>query len=165
MTINIPQLVFDKYNTIADFMLNNDNFSRVCTLVYPPIKEYCTTCVGLAGTTNPNSFQGGNPAPFSFNSCEWCGGQGYREKITTAEIRLRIFWRPRDWIKIGNIVVPDAQCQVIGKISDLPALTAAQYISLASQETAMENNFKLLGKPALHGFGRTRYFVAYLEDS
>lgn len=164
MSINIPANIFDKYNEVVDYMLENDNFSRICTLHYPTIKEVCVHCVGLAGNS-VNSNQYGGPAPFNFNSCVYCGGAGYREKEVTGTIRLRIFWRPRDWIKSGNIAMPDATCQVIGKVSDFENFMSAQYISLISQEGILEKDYKLSGKPFLHGFGKTRYFVAYMEDA
>lgn len=164
MSISIPQQVFDTYNRYIDYMLENDNFSRICKLYYPPIKESCNSCVALGGISS-NVYQDGNPAPFNFNSCELCGGKGFREKEVTSEIRLRIFWRPRDWIKVGNIAMPDARCQVIGNISDLKALMTCKFVIIASEEKGLNKDYKLAGKPFLHGFGKTRYFVAYLEDS
>jgi hypothetical protein len=164
MTISIPSIVFDTYNKIVDYLLDNDNFSRVCTIYYPPIKEPCTNCPKLAGTST-NVWQGGEPAPFSFNSCQYCGGKGFREKEVTETIRLRIYWQKRDWVKIGNIAVPNATCQVIGYTTDLPKLMTCKFINLISEEHAVEKDYKLAAKPFLHGFGKSRYFIAYLEDA
>jgi hypothetical protein len=162
--IALPQSIFDKYNEFADYMLANDNFSRLCTLYYPPIKESCSNCITLGSTSN-NVYQDGNPAPFSFNGCNLCGGKGYREKDITSTIRLRISWRYKDWIKVGNINIPNAACQVIGYASDLKKLLTCKFIRLSSEENLLEQDFKLSGKPAFHGFGKTRYFIAYLEDA
>lgn len=164
MSINIPQNIFDTYNQYADYLLENDNFSRVCTLYFPPIKESCASCVSLAGTS-ANVYQHGGPGGFSFNSsCEMCGGNGFREKEVTDTMRLRIYWRQRDWIKQGNITIANVACMIIGKISDLPKLMQCKEIELVSEETTLLNRYILAGQPFYHGFGKTRYFIAYLKS-
>jgi hypothetical protein len=162
MTISINSNVFNKYREVMDFFLEDDNFSRICTINYPPIKEICEHCQSLAGSA-VNSYQHGGPAPFNFNSCDYCGGSGYREKESTTTIRLRIYWNKKDWIKHGNIVLPDAQCMIIGKIEDLKNLMNAQFISIISEENIMKMEYTLACEPFFHGFGKKNYFVAYLQ--
>jgi hypothetical protein len=162
MTISIHSSVFEKYHEVMDLFLTDDNFSRICTLVYPSIKEPCTSCQELGGVSH-NAFQHGGPAPFSFNGCNYCGGNGFREKEVTGTIRLRIYWRKKDWIKQGNIVLPDAECMIIGYMDDLPNLMNAQSVSLVSENNNLPNSYSLACEPFPHGFGKNRYFIAYLN--
>jgi len=163
MAINIPQVVFDKYFEFCNYLLESDNFSEVCTIYYPPIKETCSNCVNLAGTTS-NNYSHGGPAPFSFNNnCELCGGAGFREKEVTDTIRLRTYWSRKDWRKFGTIAIPEAACMVIGKVEDLPKLLQAKDIVLASDETTLQARYRLAGQPFFNGFGPNTYFIAYLQ--
>lgn len=159
MAINIPQSVFDKYNEACDMFLTNDNFSRVCTLYYPPLKEECATCQA----NNTNVFAHGGTAPFSFNSCSYCGGNGYKETEVTDTVRLRIYFQKKDWIKVAQLAIPDAEAQIIGFMSDLPKVKNANKIKLVSEENALNLFFQLASEPLPHGFGKTRYFIAYVK--
>jgi hypothetical protein len=162
MTISIHHSVFDKYREVADFFLSDDNFSRLCTINYPPIKEACETCQSLAGTST-NAYQHGGPATSNFNSCIYCGGVGFREKEVSGEIRLRIYWNKKNWIKVGNIGFPDAECMVIGAIADLKNLMTAQSISIISEENTIKSDYVLACEPFFHGFGKKDYFITYLS--
>lgn len=162
MTISIGQSIFDQYNKYMDYMLTDNNWSKICTVYFPSIKEICSDCANLAGQTN-NSFQHGGPAPFNFNSCQYCGGNGFREKEVTDTIRLRIYWQKRDWVKTGNISLQNAACMVIGKKEDLSILLKMNEIELDSEETAMKIRYTLEGQPFLHGLGKKNYFIAYLK--
>jgi hypothetical protein len=164
MTISIPAGLFDKYREEVDLMMTNDHFSRLCTLYFPPIRESCTTCnVALQGGNSTNVFQHGGPAPIGNTGCVYCGGNGYRETETTDTIRLRIFHSKKNWIKVADIVVPDAEVQVMGYSSDLPKFLRADSIQLVSEQKEFEQYYSLVGEPFFHGFGKNRYFVAFLK--
>ena len=164
MSFSIPTELFDKWREISDYFLTNDNFSRICTLYYPPIREACNNCnVGLIGGNSTNVFQHGGPAPFNNNGCAYCGGNGYREKEVTDTIRLRIYHTKKNWVKTSDIVSPDAEVQVIGLTSDLPKFIRADSIQLVSEQNELEQYYNLAGEPFFYGFNTNRYFVAFLR--
>lgn len=164
MTINLPSQLFDKYHEAMDLFLTNDNFSRSCTVYYPTIKEPCDCNVNYLFGISENSYQHGGPAPFGGNICVHCGGNGFREKEVTDSLRLRILWSKREWIKPGgSIVVPDAEVQIIGYTKDMYKVLNAQYVLLINNQTSLESKFSLSGEPFFHGFGKSRYFIAFLK--
>lgn len=152
---DLPQELFDMYNEACDVFLTNDNFSRVCTLYYPPLKVECDC--------GQNHYAHGGPAPFSFNGCVACGGSGFKEQEVTETIRLRIYFRRKDWIKVSQVSIPDVDAQIIGYMSDLPKISNAAKIKLVSEENGTNIFCQLAGQPVPHGFGKTRYFVSYVK--
>lgn len=162
--ITIPSALKEKYYEVCSEVFLGDNFfSRLCTLYYPPIREQCADCnTAWLGGTSKNVFQAGSPAPFNNVDCVYCGGNGYREKEVTDNIRLRIYWNKRDWIKTSSIVVANAEAQIIGSISDLQKIINAKEIKLVSEQGSLDTRFKLGGEPFYHGFGKDRYFVAFI---
>jgi hypothetical protein len=95
-----------------------------------------------------------------------CGGNGYKEVEITDTIRLRIYWEKSAWIRIGeSTIMADAEAMVIGYMSDVPKLRRAVEIILAKDQKEAEYRTVLLGKPYPHGFGRSRYFMAYLKGA
>lgn len=159
MTISIPQNLFDLYNSAMDTFLENDNFSRLCTIVYPSTRIPCGQC----NVGSPNVYSHGGPALFGNENCTECGGRGYKESEVTDSIRLRIYWNKKNWILGGAGVIGSASVQVIGYISDLPKLIRADSVILVSENHESETTYRISGEPFYHGFGKNRYFVTYLE--
>lgn len=166
MTLSIPNSFWDKYNEACDFFIDDDHIGRSCTIVYPPKRTSCTNCVKPVGTTSTSVYRHGGPMPFSFGSCPLCGGNGYQEEESTDTIRLRIYWNRADWIRIaGSIVVDDAEIMIIGYISDVYKLIRASNILLAKDNNENKYRTIIVGKPSPWGFGKNRYFVAYLKGA
>ncbi len=177
MTISIPQAVFDKYNEVMDYFLTDNNFSRLCKVYYPPLREPCANCnINHLGGSSSNVYQHGGPAPFSNLGCGYCGGNGYRETEVTDTLRLRIYWSKKDWITnsatLGggrfslsddSIVIGGSLAQCIGSIDDLPKILRAKEIQLLNEQKELDQRFVLASEPFLHGFGKTRYFVVYIK--
>jgi hypothetical protein len=166
MTITIPDGFWDKYTEACDFFIDNDHIGRACTLVYPPKREDCINCVKPVGSISTNIYRHGGPMPFNFGGCPLCGGNGYKEVEVTDSIRLRIYWSRADWIRIASsVVAEDAEVMIIGYMSDLPNLRKAAHIILAKDNSEAEYRATVTGKPVPWGFGRNRYFVAYLKGA
>lgn len=164
MTISIPQSLFDKYNETMDYWLESDQWSRICTIFYPARRTTCEACnVGLQGSNSTNIYSHGGPAPFGNDNCVYCGGNGFKDTEVTDSIRLRIYWNKKNWIGGTPASIPQADVQVIGKISDLPKLLQADSIQLVSEGKSVEQSYRLAGEPFYHGFGKNRYFMAYLN--
>ena len=164
MTISLPTGFIDKYTEACDFFINNDVIGRSCTVIFPPKRTACSNCiVRPVGTSSTNIYRHGGPAPFTFGKCGLCGGNGYKETEITDTVRLRIYWNRADWIKVGNINIDNADVMIIGFISDLSKILKSIEILLVKDQTESTYRAKLIGKPNPHGFGRNRYFVAYLQ--
>jgi hypothetical protein len=163
--VSLDSSIWTTYTDVCDFFIDDNHIGKECTLIYPPIRESCSNClINPLGGGSTNIYLHGGPAPFSFGPCPVCGGNGYRDKEVTGTIRLRIYWRPRDWVKIGNINIPDASAQVIGYLSDLTKFRQASEIRLVNEQGYDDFTMMLAGEPALHGFGKNRYFIAYLRN-
>lgn len=164
MAINIPNSVFNVYYDVCDWLLSNEHTSYTCTLIYPPLKEPCSCGQTPINEGSTNVYSHGGPAPFNFSLCPLCGGNGYKETVNTQSIRLRIYWAQRNWIKIaGAVGIEDATAQIIGNLSDLQSILKADQIEVVDNQSQTRFKMTLAGEPFLHGFGKNKYFVAYLK--
>jgi hypothetical protein len=160
--ITLPADFWIPYFEACDFFLDDRMIGKLCTLLYPPVKTECVNCTTTSfGGISTNVYKHGGPAPF-YGTCPVCGGNGFSEVESTDTIPLRIYWQKKNWIKFNNIVAPDAEVQVIGYTSDLTKLLRANEIMLISDQTFIEQRYQLEGEPFLHGFGKGRYFIAFL---
>jgi hypothetical protein len=161
--INIPSGVWSKYYEVTDYLINDNHIGKSCTVFYPPIKESCVNCnINHFGGVSTNVYKHGGPAPFH-GACPLCGNNGYRETESTDTLRLRIYHSRKNWLKVNNIVIPQADVQVIGFSSDLPKLLRANEIELINEQNFIKQRYQLAAEPFLHGFGHSRYFVAFLQ--
>lgn len=166
MTVVIPDSVWDKYNEACDFFLDNDHIGKSCTIVYPPKKTPCNNCITPVGASNTNIYRDGGPAPFNFGSCPVCGGSGYKETESIESIRLRIYWNRKDWIRIaGSIVSDDADVMIIGYMTDIIKVKRASNLILANENNEAQYRASIVGQPTPWGFGRKRYFLAFLTGA
>ena len=166
MTINIPSGLWDKYHEACEFFLDDDHIGRVCTVVYPPKRVECINCTKPVGTNSTSVYRHGGPMPFNFGSCPLCGGNGYKEIETTDSIRLRIYWSRTDWIRIAtNLVGEDADAMIIGYMSDLSKVRKASNLLLAKDNNEASYRCSVVGKPTPWGFGRNKYFQAFIQGA
>jgi hypothetical protein len=160
----IPDELFNDYYTVVDELINNNFIGKDCTVYYPPTRTECPNCtvVKLASGSS-NQYKTGGPVPFTVGMCPYCAGEGYQETHPTDSIRLRIYWNKRDWAKVApQLQVPDAQAMTIGFLADMDKCLRSQYIRLVDEQGhLMIYRFTLAGEPSPHGFGKSRYFIAY----
>ena len=165
MTFNVDPSLWEKYYEIVDWMIDDNHIGNTCTLLYPPKRVACSSCQQPVGGGS-NVFQHGGSGPFNFPDCPMCGGSGYKNQVVTEDIKLRVYWRRKDWIRVGDSMhVDSADAQIIGYLSDLPKLKKASELLVCSHQSAEKIKMKLSGKPVPHGFKKDRYFVAYLEEA
>jgi hypothetical protein len=160
MSFEIDNSVFDIYKEVADWMIDNPNIGKTFTIYYPPIKVQCTQCNEPVGINNKNTGKFGGPNTYT---CEYCNGNNTIDQVTSDTIKLRIYWENKSWIKIGNLNFADADAMIIGYLSDVNKLQNANEIVLTEQQSKW--SFRLASKPFPHGFGKNRYFVAYLKQN
>ena len=160
----IPDSIATIYKTYADEFLTSDLTSYTCTLYYPPKREACTNCATTGfGGGNMNAFRHGGPAPVGIGSnCQICGGTQYRETEVTDEIRLRVYFSRKDWVRVAPIQVPDAEIMTIGYLTDIQKIAKCSYIEVINRESGnLRMRFELAGEPFEHGFVKDRYFMAF----
>ena len=165
--VNIPQEVFDLYNSVVDDMINS-NFGVNCKVIYPPTRVFCSNCVyDSIGRKSANKYVHGGPAPFNFGICPICGGSGYKEIESNTTIKLRVYYETKSFIKLAGMVdIPDGTVQVIGFLSDVNKIRNANRIILNSDlEGVAGNVYERLTEPVPHGFKRNRYFICMLKRS
>lgn len=163
--VNINQSIFDKYKSICDDMISS-NFGVNCELIYPSRREFCANCVfDTIGDKSANRYKHGGPQPFNFGYCPTCGGQGYKEVSNTEIIKLRVYYNPKNWIKITTSTnIDESDAQVIGFLYDKPKFDRADEIMLDSdQEGYQRYKFTKNSDSIPHGLGHDRYFVCLLK--
>ena len=169
VNISIPSGVFNIYYDAVNWMIDSDYIGRQCQVVYPEERSACSNCVSnsLPGSPSTNVYRNGGPMPFSFGNCPMCGGQGYKSSTTTDNVRLRIYHQHKDWMKVGNyaqMALRAGVVQVIGYLADLIKIRKADYTILVSEQQQYQTyKYNLSGEPFFHGFGKDKYFVAYME--
>lgn len=160
----IPNELFNIYRLWADEFIDNPNIGVNCTLHFNDKKQPCPNCVfdSFNGRSS-NKYKTGGPQLFSVGICPWCNGSGYFSSEYTEVIRLRTYWNKKDFIKFGNIQIPDGGAMIIGYLTDLPKLEKANFVSLVNEQQGYSKfNFNLSGSPTLHGFAKDRYFLGSL---
>lgn len=158
MAINIPQSLFDTFNETIDYFID-DSFGVDCRLYFAKNRVDCTNCIN----TNSNIYGGFDS--FVNRNCHYCGGLGYKESEQTEDIKLRLYYDKKKWLRIIDpIDAPDGTVQVIGYLSDLPSLRAADYMVInTAQEDIIRQKYKTFGEFNTHGFKHDRYIVGYLQ--
>jgi hypothetical protein len=156
--MNIKPTVFDKYFDAVDWMIDNNHIGQECTIVYPPIKVSNTTNSNVVGMRNTGIGEFGGPTTYSH---EYSNTKDTIEQVTTDTINLRLYWSKKDWIKIGGVGFPDADCMIIGYLADLTKLKNASEIVFSKNEG--EWRMSLACEPFPHGFTKNRYFMGYLK--
>ena len=161
MSFNIPQSVFDKYNEVVDYMIN-DAFGVICQLVSITKVE---TVVSNPETNNL-------PERNSINAHRKRGANGgydrgtvtVTEKEVLTEVKLRCYFGKKEFVglKDSNIVVPEADLETIGFMSDMPELMRAKEIIVHKEiKGYKEQRYVRVGDPMPWGFKKNRYVVCY----
>jgi len=163
----IPESLIDDHEWMCDELIDGPT-GQDCELIFPPKLTECDNCL-LDPTTGRSSgiYKDGGPIPFDdFRVCPRCNGVGRSEVAVTDDIRLRVYWRPRDWIKIPNVVieVPENTVQVIGYMTNLTSLIKADRILVNRDLKGIIRWYcKRKGEAAPWGLRQNRYFVQFLE--
>ena len=164
--VQINQRIFDKYKEFADDFIN-DNFGVNCKLIYPPKETECVNCVfDSIGRKSSNRYKHGGPQPFNFGNCPTCSGKGFREDEATENIKLRVYYEKKSWVKIagGTFNADDSDAQVIGFIHDMPKFDMANEIELDSDLKDYKTlSYTKAGDSFPHGFKHDRYFISHLR--
>ena len=142
-------------------------FSKTCTLVYPPKLVDCPNCIyDPIGKKSSNHYQAGGPVQFSFGLCPVCGGQGKREESVSEQIQLNLYWTPKQWKELAQrVVVPENVFLIKGFMSDYPKVQKCQYL-LIQNNLANNIEFKAVkyGEPIdIYNIVQARYFCQFWQ--
>jgi hypothetical protein len=153
--VSIPSGVFTKYKEFADEMIAS--FGVNCDLIYTHQVEVITESVPTVKQRRSLNIQNRNDsAGFSR------GTSTFKTTEASDTIKMRVYRNKKDFIKIGQIDVPDGAIQTISYLSDLTKVNRA--IALVTDtELAGHDTFRYtrLGEPVPHGFKHDRYIVCF----
>lgn len=163
---NIPETLIDKHEWVVDASI--DTLGDICQLVYPPIDSECPNCeFDIATGRSTNVYKQGGPYSFpAYTLCPFCSGEGRLTQSSTENIRLRVYYNTKDWVKFGglNLVFSDSVAQIIGYMTDLPKIERCQYIILNSRmRTIREWKVVRNGEAIPWGFRADRYFLQMMK--
>lgn len=159
MAINIPKAVFDKYKEFADAMISD--FGVTCKLVHLDQIQEISENVPRAKQKRSLSIQDrSDPTAFAR------GSKKFKTVETTEDITLRVYWGKKDWIKVGDIDVPDGSVQTIGYLSDITRINKAKSIIINSDNDGIkEYTFVKAAEAFPFGFKKDRYAVCFWKRS
>jgi hypothetical protein len=153
MPVNIPQSVFDKYFDVIDSTF--DIFGVTCQLVSIEKKEEIVY--------NPNN----NIIPKNSVNVHRIPGSDYdrgtktiREIETLTDIKLKVYWEPKQFVNVGNIQIPDGVIQTICFMKDLPQILKAKALIVHKDiKDYKELRFERMGEFTPMGLKQDRYFA------
>lgn len=172
----IPESIIDEHEWVADEFIDGP-FGKICLLEYPQIDSECPNCYfDLQTKRSTNIYKTGGPIPFeNYTTCPHCGGAG-RSSVapTTDSIRFRVYWKPGNWLDMSRgsqdstsnplISSPEADCRIIGYMTDLPKVERAAFILVQSGlQTTRRWRCVREGEARPHGFRGNRYFQQPLK--
>ena len=116
MPISIPQSVFDKYYDVVDSTFNI--FGVTCQLVYiDKVEEISNSFNNLSSNHSVNAHRRPQDNYKRQNKV-------FREVEKTEDIKLKVYWDNKSWVKVGgDMVIPANSIQTIFYATDLPKIT------------------------------------------
>jgi len=158
MPINIPESVFQKYYDVIDSTIT-DIFGIDCELIFiSKVEEVIDNSNNLPDnrSVNPNRRR---------NDVEKRGNKVIREVETREDIKLKVYWDSKNWVKAGgDIVLPDTGIQTIFFGTDLDKVMRAKYLSVHKNiKDVKEYRFTRFGEPWPMGLRHYRYYGCFWQ--
>jgi hypothetical protein len=90
------------------------------------------------------------------------GSKKFKTVENTEDIKLRVYWNRKDWVKVGEIDIPDGAIQTIGYLSDFTSINKAKALIVNSDiDGYREYRFIKAAEPFPWGFKQDRYMVCF----
>lgn len=160
----IPTLLIDRHEWMTDELIDGVT-GQVCTLIFPDKDTQCDNCLNDISTgRSSNIYNDTGPISFAnFSICPRCGGLGRFQVPEEDNIRLRVYWDSKNWIKTGaSLATPDSSCMTIGYMTDLPKLERANKVLIPLDiSTIHRYEMNRAGEAIPHGFRQDRYFIQF----
>ena len=162
----IPSSLISTHEYIVDALIEGST-GQVCQLVYPITKNsLCPNCIySPRQKKSSNIYKDGGPIPFEKHTlCPWCGGEGRTNRAVKEDIRLRVYWTPKDWIVPKPVENPDGMAMVIGYMYNLPKIEKADTIMLNKKVGVYRKwIYEREGEAIPWGLSQDRYFAQMLR--
>ena len=170
MAFSLDSRLVTDHEEICDFLI--DGFpGKVCRLIYEPKDLECPNCfLDIDTGVSTNIYKPGGPIPFTNNTmCPYCQSLGRLRTEETENIRLRVYFDHRQFVKTAdtkNIVLDGDTIQIIGYITDLPKIQRAKQMVVDTQVEGYKTYmFEPLSAPCPWGFMHDRYFYQFWKRS
>jgi hypothetical protein len=147
----IPSQIFTIYETAADEMISV--FGTDCLIKYPSDPVATATNVPEFKTSKSLRPFDNNPDQTFIHDDEEIKGSESSEVI-----RMRVYWTPKDFVKVGGVLYPDVKIQTIGYYSDITKLKRCVEIW---PDVDKGFCFVPAGDPIPWGLRKSRYCVAF----
>tara|TARA_R100000315_G_C5234802_1_gene146236 strand:- start:1258 stop:2784 length:1527 start_codon:yes stop_codon:yes gene_type:complete len=162
----IPNEVISSHEHIVDSLISG-NTGQNCQLIYPITKNsVCPNCIySPRQKRSSNIYKTGGPVPFENHTiCPWCGGEGRTNRAIKEDVRLRVYWTPRDWSITGAVENPDTAVMIIGRMHDLPKIEKCDRILLNKDLSAYRKWVcEREGEAVPWGLAQDKYFAQMLR--
>ena len=156
MPISIPQSVFDKYYDVVDSTFNI--FGVTCQLVYiERVEEISNSYHNIPSNHSVNAHRRPQDNYKRQNKV-------FKDVEKTEDIKIKVYWDSKSWVKTGGIVIPDNAIQTIFYATDLPKMVRAKELIVHKDiKDYKEMRFKMSGEPFPMGLKQNRYFGCFWE--
>jgi hypothetical protein len=150
----IPSEVFKTYELFADAMIAD--FGTNCLLKYPATAVNTAQNIPSFKTSKSLRPYDADPTPTFIHDDDQV-----KASDDTEVVRLRVYWTPKDFQKVGGLMYPEATIQTIGYYSDIVKLIKAVEIC-----PDVDKGFSFIhaGAPIPWGLRKSRYCVAFWKN-
>lgn len=152
MPVYVPESVFDKYYDVIDSTF--DIFGVDCQLVLTDTVE---EIVYIPNNNIPerNSIN----AHINRKGDYERSNKIIKEVEVLQNIRLKVYWNPKEFISVASTQVPDNVIQTIGLMSDLPIVLKSKALIVHDKiKDIKEMRFERIGEHIPMGLRQIRYF-------
>mgnify|MGYP001087438740 CR=1 FL=1 len=154
MPVSIPESVFDKYFDVIDSTFNI--FGVMCELVYIDLEEIPYDPDNNLPDNNDINIHRRDGDEFDRED------KSYREVETKEDIKLKVYWDNKSFVKVGSIAIPENSIQTIGMMTDLPQILRAHYLVVHKGITDYKTfRFERAGEHFPMGLKQNRYFGCF----
>jgi len=150
--MEIPAILYTKYNEAMSLFLATANFGTPCKLVYQKTSTLSSTPTPLRQRLTINGPQAGQAGMLR-------GSESTQTVETTESVTLRVYQDKKSFDKIGAFDFLAGSCMTIGPLSLLDNIKKANFIIINSNRDS-SNRFERGGEPQIWGLNN-EYCVAY----
>lgn len=152
MPVNVPESVFEKYYDVIDSTF--DIFGVNCKLI---LTDTIEEIVYVPNNNIPerNSIN----AHINRKGTYERSNKIIKEVEVLKDIRLKVYWNPKEFISVSAVQVPDNVIQTIGMMTDLPLILKSKGLIVHNNiSDVKEMKFERMGEHIPMGLRQNRYF-------
>lgn len=150
--MEIPAILYTKYNEAMSLFLSTDNFGIPCKLVYQKTSTLSSAPIPLRQRLTINGPQAGQAGMLR-------GSEATQTIETTEDITLRVYYDKKSFDKIGLFDFLSGSCMTIGPLLLLDNIKKAHSLIVNSNRDSSQR-FERAGEPQIWGLNG-QYCAAY----